>query len=186
MAMVVTFGVLTFIDEEEAAPPAGPGTPSAIVENTPSPEPTGVVRRFAVLEGENRAGGYSFAYPPGWELSTEGSVSTLESSDGDVVVAFGLASMGDLDAATEGFAELLRDAYDVIEIGAPRPTEINGNAARSIEGTARNDDGVRLTFQAYTVRANGQNYALSVFARGRGDRPVLREIVGSFAVPQAG
>lgn len=184
ISAITTFALLTFFEAGEAGDDARPDDARTVGNGgvaSPSPTPPAEPPRFATLDGVNRAGDYGFRYPPAWELTTSGSVSTLTSPNGNTVVTFGFGAKGNLDAAAAAYARLLRETYDVTSMQAALPTTIGGLPARAAQGSALNADGVRVFFQAFTVRAEGENFAISVFSR-RPTGAAVAEIVASFGM----
>lgn len=184
ISAVATFALLSFFEAGDAGVDERPiRTESVDNGNLASPTPTPIEEppRFAILDGVNRAGGYGFRYPPGWDLSTSETVSTLTSPNGNTVVTIGFGAPGNLDKAAAAFASLIRETYDVSSMQAARQITINALPARVSQGAASNADGVRVLFQAFTIRAGAENFAISVFSR-KTTGPAVDEIVGSFGV----
>lgn len=134
----------------------------------------------------NAEAGYSFNYPPSWELTEEGTTSKVTSPDTAAIVSFGLGADGSLAEASTRFVSSLEDAYEDLEITADVPTEIAGSEANTVTAEATNDAGIRILIQAITVAAPDRNYAISSFTAadvGSELTGVVEEIVASFRPP---
>lgn len=164
---------------------------SGDVTASSSPSPTGSERprRFAILDKVNPEGGYSYAYPPGWARSTNGTVTTLISPDDKVVVSIGFARPGSLDAAIAELRQVVRSSFAVLGMSAPRTTEVDSLEARTVTGRVRNDEGAVVSVVLYAIQAEGQNLAITVFtgedASPRSSR-IVEEIVNSVDLAATG
>lgn len=182
VSAIATFALLSFFGNGETAADLQPDGTTTVGNGglaSPSPTPPEQPPRFATLDGANRAGGYAFRYPPTWRLSTDETVSRITSANGNTVVTFGFGASGSLAESVAALAGLLRDTYDVSSMRAARPTTVNSLPARVVTGSARNADEVKVFFQAFAVRAEGENYAISVFSR-RVTGGAVDEIIESF------
>lgn len=188
VSAIATFALLSFFGDGESGADLHPDGRTTVGTGglvSPSPTPTEQPPRFATLDGANRAGGYAFRYPPTWRLSTDETVSRITSPNGNTVVSFGFGVSGSLEESAAALAGLLRDTYDVSRMRAARPTTVNALPARVVTGSALNADEVKIFFQAFSVRAEGENYAISVFSR-RPTGDAVDEIVESFESTGAG
>jgi hypothetical protein len=192
-------GALTIIllllftgDDDSTAPsvnitrtPGGVATDSS----SPSAEPTTEPLRFATESSFNREGSYSFSHPPNWDVVTDGSVSTVTSPNSDVVITIGFAAGGDLAGAATDLSELVRNTYQVRQMGPPKRVSIGGANALVFKGRADNDESTTIAFEVTAVEGSkDENFALSVFSYPDLKphlRDVIEEIVGSFAVGRA-
>lgn len=149
-------------------------------------EEPGPPYRFATERHVNEEGGYSFRYPPGWTVEEEESVTRVSSPDEEVVVSFGHGAEGSLEEAETRFVTEVQSRYRNARLSAVQIEQIGGAPALSVAGTGRNTEGVRVRFLAITVRVEGQNYSIGVFAPARSDPEVVvpptQEIVNSFRV----
>jgi hypothetical protein len=178
---------MTFTGEEEPseAPDSVFRTPVSTTSASASPEPTEEPARFATETAINREGQYSFDHPTRWEVVTDGTVSTVTSPKGDVVIRLGFAPQGSLPSATTELSELVRSSYDVLRMGTPIQTLIGGASALVFDGRANNAAGTEMSFGVTTVRGAGDNYAITVFSYPDLDRRLeatIEEVVASFMV----
>lgn len=188
--VLTVIGLLMFTGDDDSTEPGTSAfrSPSVAASGSPSSEPTTEPARFATESGANREGGYSFGYPPKWEVVTDGSVSTLTSPRSDVVITIGFAAQGGLGEAATDLSELVRSSYQVLRMGPPTRTSVGGASALVFKGLAKNDESATITFEVTTVEGSEDNYAISVFsypARTSSLDDVIEEIVGSFTVTAA-
>jgi hypothetical protein len=111
----------------------------------------------------NAEAGYSFRYPPAWQLTDDGTTSEVVSPDRTAVVSFGLGAEGALAKASDRFVGSLRDTYPDLEVTATEESTVAGLQALSVRGLATNQAGVRVRLEAITIAAAGRNYAIAVF-----------------------
>jgi hypothetical protein len=134
----------------------------------------------------NAQAGYSFSYPPSWDLAEEGTTSRVTGPDTAAVVSFGLGAEGALAEASSTFVTSLEDVYADLEITEAIQTEIAGSPATTVTAEATNDAGIRILIQAITVAAPDRNYAISVFIAADVESElsgVVEGIVASFRPP---
>ena len=135
---------------------------------------------------ENEEGGYSFAHPPSWEVTTDGVVSKLVAPSRAVVVSFGPGSSNSLRREAIRSKELIEKTYDAVTFADPLELTIGSGPALEITGTATNDAGVRVDFRVITVRVPDRTYAIVTFAdteASTGEVSAIDGIVSSFQPP---
>jgi hypothetical protein len=136
----------------------------------------------------NDEAGYSFSYPPSWELKESGTTSEVTSPDMVAIVSFGLGAAGGLEEASGRFVLSLEEGYEDLEIIGTVQSEVAGSPATTVTAEATNDAGIRILIQAITVAAPDRNYAISAFTAADVESNlsgVVEEIVASFRPPDA-
>jgi hypothetical protein len=167
-------GALSGGEETEATSPIAPT----------SQDDSERVYRIATKEHVNASAGYRFSYPPGWRLRERGTISKVTSSDGHLVVSFGLGPSGPLRRAYDSLASLLFQAYASVDVDHYSPESILGNVALRMRGHALNNAGQRIRFEVLLLeRRAGDAPALGAFAaadNGAGRLPAAaRETMSS-------
>lgn len=191
MSAVLTIAILSMLtgSKPAASIPRRDGSGGVTASTSPTPPVTERPRRFAILDAVNREGGYSYAYPPEWNRSADGTVTTLVSPDGKVVFSIGFGRAGDLDGAIEELRQLVRSSFDVLGMSSPRDADIGSLPARTVTGRVENDEGAIVSVALYALQADGQNLAITVFtAEGASPRiaRVVEEIVSSVNLATTG
>jgi hypothetical protein len=137
----------------------------------------------------NEEAGYRFEYPPGWTVSTDGTVSRATSDDGRAVVSFGIAPKGDLLVASDRLVELLRESYEKLRPRNEDVGSVNGNLAVLRSGLANNGR-EELRFRAVLVSTEEGNlpffwadFAITSFVSRADPRYTdeIEQIIQSFA-----
>jgi hypothetical protein len=134
----------------------------------------------------NDEAGYSFTYPPSWDLTDDGTASKVTSPDMAAIVSFGLGAGGGMEEASDRFVSSLEDTYEDLEITGTVQSELAGAPATTVTAEATNDAGIRILIQAITVAAPDRNYAISTFTAAGVDSGLseaVEEIVASFRPP---
>ena len=161
--------VATWGGGERASPPL---EPPAAAEPEPSP--------FV-----NRAGGYGFMVPEGWDVREDGRETLAVSPTGRIVVSFGLGAAGEIEAASAQLLESMRDTQSDRQLVGRTWDSIGGARSLLVSGTA-DESGRSVRFLAITVRGRPRNYAItiSVPASSDPDRilPRLERLVTSFEI----
>jgi hypothetical protein len=135
---------------------------------TKLPEPSTFINELTTEEGSNarvdRSGGYSFRYPAGWELQTEGAVSKVSSPDRRMVVSVGPGPAGSLRQATDAFVALFERQYRSPEVSSRGRQSVGGSPALLTGGTAINDHGAEMRLFSIALNKAGRNYLITGFS----------------------
>ena len=153
-------------------------------EESDEPKPTRSGHRLA-RRSINEQGRYTFRHPTAWQVSIEGSVSTVVAPDESIFVSFGLGGAGSLGSSSELLANSLRRAYEKFEVEGTSTDSIGGLRSRVIEGGATTGDGVDLRFIAATVPGSDQHYSIVAFVaadRSENIMPRIQAVMNSFRV----
>lgn len=143
------------------SPPANPG------ETRPSGRATLAV---------NRAGGYEFVRPRGWDLNVSGTVTRVSSPGGDALIALGIGPNGDLAEASRRFFGQIRSGYEVVGASTKRRVALSGGRAVALSGKAINSFDVTLSFDAIALRSGGRNYIIAAFRPPGADDSMIAEV----------
>ena len=169
-------------DGEGAAPgpriaTASPGsavspTPSSSPSLSPSPSPSPAEPAYV-----NRKGGYGFDPPPRWDLRRSGTVTKLTNPATNVGIAIGLGGRGPASRSFGRLVDLLGEAYTDVAL-AERQTDVvrlAGRPTARLSGTGQTEDGLPLTFVAFTVKGVEETYTIVSFATSTLGDAVLEE-----------
>ncbi|MGH2819932.1 MAG: hypothetical protein ACRDJ5_04685 [Actinomycetota bacterium] len=137
----------------------------------------------------NRMGRYAFDYPETWSVTRQGSLSNVSNPAKDVSISIGFASSEDPAGASRDLVASIRNAYERVRVTDAGRSSTRGFEARTTEGSAMNDSGVRLRFLASIVvpAEEDDNYAIGAFwssATHQQMPPEVRALMTSFD-PQA-
>jgi hypothetical protein len=133
----------------------------------------------------NAQAGYTFSFPDSWELSRSEGTSRLASSDGGVVMVFGVAPPGPLEEASGRVVESLTDTY-------PNAKLVSGGIERTpggirfltVGGKAAHATGAPVRFLAITIQGPDENRAITVRFSAHSDPletlPTIRRIIASY------
>jgi hypothetical protein len=145
---------------------------------TPSPSSS--------LVHENRAAGYSFAYPRAWNVDRAGTVSTATSPGRDAIVSFGShMPEADLLQTARRLTTLVSRTYGGVRMGAPRMEAINGELAVVTHGRATNRAGEKLRFLVAAIHGPTRTFGAVGFAEAStpvGLHEAVVDVVRSFQV----
>ena len=111
----------------------------------------------------NKKAGYSFGFPVGWKVVSEGSLSRITSPDRKVVISLGVAPAGSLAAASSEFLQLLRRDYNAVRFRDRDSVTINRARAARVTGNAVNQHDVAIRFTAVTLTRGGRNFTIAAF-----------------------
>lgn len=140
--------------------------------------------RFATERHVNREGGYSFWYPPDWDVTDQGTVSEVSSPGGDTTVSFGQGAPGGLGEAQTAFVQQIQGTYRRVRVFGVESEKLGPYPAVSVAGAGTNAEGVRIRFLAITAQAGDGNYSIAVFTAAAVDPadvlPPTEETVNSF------
>ena len=133
----------------------------------------------------NAQAGYRFSYPDSWQLSRSEETVRLVSSDGGVVMVFGVAPPGPLDEASVRVVESLTDTYrnaKLVTGGIERTS--GGIRFLIIGGKAIHATGAPVGFLAITIQGTDENQAITVRFAAHSDPldalPAIRKIIASY------
>ena len=185
VVVALAAGAITFLitdsDEPEVidvvGPTAEPTTEAPDPTESPTPkedEPPSGFDRY-----ENDAG-YAFDHPEAWSVDERGTAVEILSPDASAVISFGLAPGGDVRTGIGRFLEAIEESYDVREVRGPSSAVAGTARGVSVEGSAFNDDDIRVDFQALVVAGEGGNYAIAVFTSSDADIVEVQSILDSF------
>lgn len=132
----------------------------------------------------NESFGYSFRYPPDWELEEKGTAVKLTNPTNDIIISFGLGPEGPLRFAGFRLAEATRTTYEDGEVLAVEDQRVGGRRAYIASGRGVNARDVEIRFLAIIIKGPERNFGITVFVEADAPPedvlPVTQEIVGSF------
>ncbi len=133
----------------------------------------------------NAQAGYRFSYPDSWQLSRSEETARLVSSDGGVVMVFGVAPPGPLEEASVRVVESLTDTYrnaKLVTGGIERTP--GGVRFLMVGGKATHATGAPVGFLAVTIQGPDENQAITVRFSAHSDPlealPAIRKIIASY------
>jgi hypothetical protein len=133
----------------------------------------------------NAQAGYRFSYPDSWQLSRSEETVRLVSSDGGVVMVFGVAPPGPLEEASVRVVESLTDTYrnaKLVTGGIERTS--GGIRFLMVGGKAIHATGAPVGFLAITIQGTDENQAITVRFAAHSDPldalPAIRKIIASY------
>jgi hypothetical protein len=133
----------------------------------------------------NAQAGYRFSYPDSWQLSRSEKTVRLVSSDGGVVMVFGVAPPGPLEEASVRVVKGLTDTYrnaKLVTDGIERTS--GGIRFLMVGGKAIHATGAPVGFLAITIQGTDGNQAITVRFAAHSDPldalPAIRRIIGSY------
>lgn len=118
----------------------------------------------------NDEGGYTFRYPSGWKLQPDDALTKVTSPDGDTVISLGPGLGADPLAASERLTARLRDAYSDVTVTDKKVKSFGSSLGIVLKGTAMNDRGVELAFEAAAIQSGRDGYAVTGFTAGGPER----------------
>lgn len=133
----------------------------------------------------NAQAGYRFSFPDSWQLSRSEETARLVSSDGGVVMVFGVAPPGPLEEASVRVVETLTDTYRNAKLVAGGIERTPGGIRfLMVGGKAANATGVPVRFLAITIQGPDENQAITVRFSAHSDPlealPAIRKIIASY------
>ena len=186
VALIV--GAVTFLIADSDEPDLAGGTDNETTApaDTEEPEPT----QSPVEEDEPPAGFdryeiefYSFDHPESWSVDQRDTAVEISAPDSSAVMSFGLAPGGDIRSGISKFLELINENYGVLDVRGPTSTTIglDPSDAVLVEGTATNDDDVRVDFRAFVVEGDDQNVAIAIFTSPGANESDVEAVLDSFS-----
>lgn len=177
IAAAATF-LITDRDEPEVIDVVG----STVEPTTEAPEPTKTPNDEPPpgLDRYESDAGYAFEHPEAWSVDERGTAVEILSPDATAAISFGLAPDGDVRAGIGRFLEAIEENYDVREVRGPNSAVAGTANGVSVEGSAFNDEDVRVDFQALVVSGVDANYAIAVFTSSGADASEVQAILDSF------
>jgi hypothetical protein len=124
-------------------------------------EPTTPEASKARVDG---SGGYSFRYPAGWELQTEGAVSKVSSPDRRMVVAVGPGLDDGLRQTSDALVALVERRYQSVNVSSGGGISLGGRPALFTRGTAINERGSEIRLFAIAMDESGRHYLVTGFS----------------------
>jgi hypothetical protein len=115
-------------------------------------------------------GAYTFDYPEGWKLQPDESITKVTSPDGDTVISIGPGPGADPLASSERLATRLRDAYSNVTVTDKKVQSFGSNLGIVLQGTATNERGVKLAFEAAAIQSSRGGLAVTGFTAGGPER----------------
>jgi hypothetical protein len=132
------------------------------------PEPSTIINELTTGEGSkarvDRSGGYSFRYPAGWELQTEGAVSKVSSPDRRMVVSVGPGPNDSLRQTSDVFVALVERQYESVNLSSGGRVSLGGSPALLTSGTGINDRGSEIRLFAIAMDESGRHYLVTGFS----------------------
>lgn len=123
------------------------------------PQKPGVSLRTHV----NKKAHYSFGYPPGWQVVSDGSLSRITSPDRKVVISLGVAASGSVETATSKLLSLLRQNYSPFRVKQRRTITVKEASGVRVAGSAENQHGLSLQFVTVTLAQKSRNFTIAAF-----------------------
>ncbi len=114
----------------------------------------------ALLDSTRR---FAIEVPRSWDSDAGRQVVILTKKNGRATLSIGYARRGDLEAAFEVLRESLLRSYSDVEVAVAEPLLLDGCPARSVNGKARNSQGVALTFESVVVAGPTDNFVIAGF-----------------------
>jgi hypothetical protein len=143
-------------------------------------------------EVSDTEGGYTFRYPPGWSLQTDGGVSKVSSPDRAMIVSVGPWPANTLGEVSHSFMAMLDKQYRQVRISS-EDSGLGESGATLVSGTLTNQRGLKIRLFAIAINKSGRYYIVSGFSHAdiAEDRleSRVREITQSFqttGAPPAG
>jgi hypothetical protein len=135
---------------------------------TTLPEPSTFINEPKTTEGSkprvDRGGGYSFRYPAGWELQTEGAVSVVSSPDRRMVVSVGLGADDGLHQTSDALIAQIEKQYQSVHLSSGSRVSIDGSPALLTSGTVVNERGSEIRLCALAMDESGRHYLVTGFS----------------------
>jgi hypothetical protein len=135
---------------------------------TKLPEPSTFINELTTAEGSrtrvDRGGGYSFRYPAGWELKTEGAVSVVSSPDRRMVVSVGPGPDDGLRQASDALVAQIERQYQSVHLSSGSRITVAGSPALLTSGTVVNDPGSEIRLCALAMDESGRHYLVTGFS----------------------
>jgi hypothetical protein len=132
------------------------------------PEPSTFLNEVTTAEGSkgrvDRSGGYSFRYPDGWELQTEGAVSKVLSPDRRMVVSVGPGLDDSLRQTSDEFVALVERQYQGVNVSSGARVSVDGSPGLITSGTAINERGAEIRLFAIAMDESGRHYLVTGFS----------------------
>lgn len=141
------------------------------IRNEPSPPPSSAVdhRSTGAEQAENlivnEAGGYSFAAPEGWKLDQDGSITRVESPDGETIVTIAEAPAGDVLGASDELLAAIEENYPSFRVNGRSVDRAAGALAIEVRGRVTNSSHAPLRFHLVVVEGQEQNLGITAFSR---------------------
>ena len=133
----------------------------------------------------NAQAGYRFSFPDSWQLSRSEETARLVSSDGGVVMVFGVAPSGPLEEASVRVVESLTDTYrnaKLVTGGIERTPA--GIRFLMVGGKVAHATGAPVRFLVITIQGPDENQAITVRFSTHSDPldalPAIRKIIASY------
>ena len=133
----------------------------------------------------NAQAGYTFSFPDSWQLSRSEETARLVSSDGGVVMVFGVAPPGPLEEASVRVVESLTDTYRNAKLVTGEIERTPGGIRfLTVGGKASHATGAPVRFLVIIIQGPDENQAITVRFSSHSDPldalPAIRKVIASY------